>query len=249
VYFLSRCKVGTTVRTAGGPRGDVGRWLAAQDQPVVDEPVWLGTRARVWCRLIAVRVPPPVAAERRRKMHADAQREGQVVSAARLAFADWTVLVTNVPRARLSVREAVVLARVRWQIELVFKRWKDGGRVDAWRSAKPWRILCEVYAKLIGQVVQHWLLLIGCWDLPARSLAKAGAVVRAEVPALVRTLAQGGRGLGALRQLARLLQALPGVTRRRQRPALHQLLADPTLQPGVLEHLDGDDLAFLADVA
>ncbi len=122
VFLLSRCKVGTTVITADGQCREVGLFLAAQSQTVVDVPVWLGARVRLRCRLIAVRVPPQVAAERRRKLHADAQRDGQTVSTARLELADWTVRVTNVPMERLRVRAALVLARVRGQIAMVFKR-------------------------------------------------------------------------------------------------------------------------------
>jgi hypothetical protein len=249
VFFLSRCKVGTTVRTADGQCRPVGRFLATQHQPVVDVWVRLGARARLRCRLIAVRVPPAVAAERRRKLHADAQREGQTVSTARLELADWTVLVTNVPPDRLSVREALVLARARWQIELLFKRWKAGGQVDTWRSAQPWRILCEVYAKLLGQVVQHWLLLTGCWDRPDRSLTKAAAVVRAAAAALAQAVAQAARLRDQVRQVVRLLQSVSGVGRRRQRPALHLLLADPARQPCAVQELNLHRLAALADVA
>ena len=34
------------------------------------------------------------------------------------------------------------------------------GYVDESRSAKPWRILCEVYAKLFAMLVQHWMFLV-----------------------------------------------------------------------------------------
>ena len=68
------------------------------------------------------------------------------------ALAAWTVYVTNVPVALLSLDEALVLARCRWQIELLFKLWKQEGRIDESRSEQPWRVLCEVYAKLLGMV-------------------------------------------------------------------------------------------------
>ena len=37
------------------------------------------------------------------------------------ALATWTLLVTNLPSACLTLHEALVLGRVRWQIELLFK--------------------------------------------------------------------------------------------------------------------------------
>src|SRR6266849_11174778 len=64
-----------------------------------------------------------------------------------------TILITNVPQELLSIDEALVLARCRWQIELCWKLWKQVGKVDTWRSAKPYRILTEIYAKLLGCLI------------------------------------------------------------------------------------------------
>ena len=67
---------------------------------------------------------------------------------------------------------------MRWQIELLFKLWKSHGRVDESRSTKPWRILCEVYAKLLAMLVQHWVFLVSFWAYPDRSLTKAAQTVQ-----------------------------------------------------------------------
>ncbi len=230
VLYLSRLKTGVVVTTADGRVWELGRLLAERAQAVVDEPVVIGGRQRLACRLIAVRVPAQGAAERRRKRHADAQREGTRVSSARLALADWTVLVTNVPAGRLTVAEALVLLRARWQSELVFKLWKDFGRVDESRSAKPWRIRGEVYAKLVAMVVQHWLLITTCWTMPDWSLRKAAAALREEVPALLWAWGQPADLARVLGHIARVVVAAGGVGRRSQRPAAHQLWHDPSLQ-------------------
>jgi hypothetical protein len=230
-HYLSRLKAGVVVFTADGQRWDAGRLLAAQPTAVIDLAVALGVAERLPCRLIAVRVPAAVAAERRRKLRAAARREGQTVSAARLALADWTVVVTNLPADRLTVAEALVLVRVRWQIELLFKLWKAEGKVDEWRSAKPWRILCEVYAKLIGMVVQHWLILTAGWTAPDASLPKAAAVIRLEIAALARVLADPVRLRACLATIAATVRHAGRVTRRRRRPATIQLLSNPSRQP------------------
>ena len=54
-------------------------------------------------------------------------RRGYPVSPARLRGADWTILITTAPPAQLTAEAVLVLARVRWQIELRFKLWQDQG--------------------------------------------------------------------------------------------------------------------------
>ena len=145
-----------------------------------------------------------------------------------MALADWTILLTNVPVERLSAEEALVLVRARWQIELLFKRWKSLGRLDEWRSAQPWRILSEVYAKLIGLVVQQWVLVVGCWADAERSLAKASQVVRQHTLALAQGFDTHDTCVAALIRLTAAMRVGCRLTRRKQRPSTAQLLLDPS---------------------
>lgn len=227
VYWLSRLQVQTAVFDAQGRRLDLPRWLPRTGPAVLDLPVRLGADHRLPARLLAVRVPPEVAAERRRKLHAEARHKGQTVSQARLALADWTLLVTNVPPARLTVAEALVLARARWQIELLFKLWKEHGHVDESRSDKPWRILCEVYAKLLGVLIQHWCVLVGGWALPDRSLVKMAQTVRAHAVLLASAFRGVLSLVAALAQLRDCLAVSSRVNRRRKAPSTCQLLLHP----------------------
>src|SRR6266516_1908500 len=189
-YWLSRLHFGTAVYDAQGRRWDVLDLLVAQGAGAqVDLPIALGAQQRLPARLLAVRVPQEVADQRRRRLRASTRDRGRTPSAARLAWCDWTLLVTNVPPELLSLREALVLARARWQIELLFKLWKSHGHIDESRSGKPWRVLCEVYAKLLAMVVQHWLLLTGCWAYPDRSPVKAAQTVRQHAMHLASALA------------------------------------------------------------
>jgi Transposase DDE domain len=228
VYWLTRLKGGTRVVDAAGQACTTPAYLRAHAQMPLDCVVQVGTDAPLPARLLAVPVPPAVAAERRRQLRAAARREGETPNATRLAWADWTLLLTNVPAALLSVPEALVLLRVRWQIELLFKLWKAQRRLAQWHSTHPWHVLCELYAKLLGLVVQHWLLLVGCWPWPEHSLVRAARALRDQLGIL----------LGAFRGAWPLEQAVQEVvvglstcrrTARRPRPHTYQLLHDPTL--------------------
>ena len=79
--------------------------LAAPGTAQVDLSIALGVQQRLPARLLAVRVSQEVADQRRRRLRATARDRGRTPSAARLAWADWTLLVTNVPPALLSLRE------------------------------------------------------------------------------------------------------------------------------------------------
>lgn len=227
-YFLSRLDLQTTVFSAAGDRLDLVTWLGGLNRRRLSLPVTLGVAARLPGRVLAVRVPRRVAAARRHAIRADATREGQTPSARKVALADWTLLVTNAPPDLLAIREALVLARARWQIELLFKLWKSGGSLDEWRSANPDRVLCEVYAKLTALVIQHWLLLTGCWLFADRSLTKAAQTVRDHAVALLLVLSSRPALLVILRAIGRGLAFGCRLNHRRRKPNLFQLLTDPT---------------------
>src|SRR5262249_4223260 len=160
-YWLSRLKSGPTAHDERGRRIDLVAFLRAAGEADVDVNILLGSKQRLACRLIARPVPAEVAALRRRRLLAKGADPGDRPRALRLALCAWTILVTNVPRELLNVGEAVALARMRWQIELVFKLWKSRGGIDAYRSGKPQSALCEVYGKLLAQVVRHWVIVAG----------------------------------------------------------------------------------------
>lgn len=225
-FFLSRLQVQTAVFDRAGKRLDLPRWLKAQGPRPIDVPVAIGAEHRVPVRLLAVPVPEAVANERRRKLKAEAKRKGRTVRADRLQLAGWTILVTNVPPELLTLEEALVLYRVRWQVEVLFNLWKQYGQLDTWRSAKPWRILCEVYAKLLALVIQHWVLLVGSWAFPNRSLVKAAQTVRHSTMLLASALVGLLELATALEQICRCLAAGCRMNRRKQAPNTYQLLLD-----------------------
>ncbi len=95
-----------------------------------------------------------------------------------MALADWTILLTDTPAKHLRLEEALVLLRERWQMEWLDKLWKQYGQIDEWRTTNCWRVLCELYAKLFGMVLQHWLMVLFAWQNAQRSLVKLAQVVR-----------------------------------------------------------------------
>ena len=223
-YWLSRFKSGTVMYDTDGRRIDLVAWLRAAGGADVDRDVVLGSQRRMACRLIARRVPAAVATQRRQRLLDKSQRRGDRPSALSLALCEWTILVTNVPRDLLNVEEAIALARMRWQIELIFKLWKSHGEVDQWCGDDPDSVLCQVYGKLLAQVVQHWVIVAGAWSLVDRSLTKAARVVRDLALSLVAAMRSVRRLREVLGQARRLMGVVARMERRKKRLSAHAMI-------------------------
>ncbi len=188
VYFLMRLKEGIIV-WCEGQRVDVLDLLPQHIGERVELVVDLGAdKAVKGVRLLAERVPHHVVAKRHERLWEAARDHGRPVSECALQWAHWTILLTNVPACMLTHEHALALQRALWQIELLFKLWKQDALIDEWNGTKPWRVLCEVYAKLLAMVVQHWFILLSCWDDPHRSLPALAKGLREQVPVLVHGL-------------------------------------------------------------
>ncbi len=176
-YWLSRLQPRTGVLTLDGEPVDV---LALLKQGITRQEmmVRIGASEQLEARLLLWKLPEQARARRRAKMKENAQKHGRALTAESLAWCDWNFLITNVSAKKLNFDECFVLYGVRWQIELLFKLWKTHGKLGHSRSENPQRILCEVYAKLLGVLIQHWIVLTGLWQIQERSLVKGCQMVR-----------------------------------------------------------------------
>lgn len=93
-------------------------------------------------RLVAIKKPAEVAAAARAKATREAQRGGHKLSPSTLVAAEWVILVTSLEADAFSADDILALYRLRWRIELAFKRLKSivglkGPPGTDERSAKP----------------------------------------------------------------------------------------------------------------
>lgn len=220
-YWLSRLKVHTTVCDAHGHRLNLLKTLRAAGSRALDLDVLLGTEGHLACRLVAQQVPAEAATKRRKRLRDEARRRNESASELALALADWTVLVTNVPRRLLNVAEAMALARMRWQIELLFKLWKSHGGIDEWIGSRSDKALCAVYGKLLAMVVQHWTIVTGCWAQPDRSPTKAARVVGALALSLAVALQSLKRLLWVLSRAVQLMKLACRMEHHTRSPTAH----------------------------
>ncbi|MFI5461321.1 MAG: IS4 family transposase [Isosphaerales bacterium] len=231
-FWISRLQLGVTVSDSDGRELSLLDFLQGRldaGQRMIDMPILLGATHRLACRLIAVRIPQEVASRRRQQAHEKAAKHGRAASVAYLRWQDWTIFVTNCEPERLTWKAVVILYRVRWQIELMFKLWKSHNGLAQHRpeASAPER-LALIYAKLIGVVVQHWILVTATWNCSRHSLMKAAATVREWITNLAEHLDNPERLVETLGRLATTLEG-DCVERRQKQPSLFQLLEDPEL--------------------
>jgi hypothetical protein len=236
-YFLSRLQFGTEMRLRKGvadesPSGPVVAllpWLAQQRGPFVDQLIYLGQEKKLACRLIAWRLPAEQANRRRQKLRQETwQKKGRAPSAERLAWCDWTILVTNVPADKLTPAEAAILYRARWQVELLFKRWKSLNLVALLSGTTVARQMVRVWARLLTCLVQHWLLLASVWGDPSKSLSKASQALREFAGRLAASLR---KGFGLVKVIAEVCAVLQNTCKRnkRSKPGTFEMLNDSRL--------------------
>lgn len=223
IFFLIRLKDPITV-WINDQRMELLGCLPLDGQVPLDTHARLGAKGELEVRLLAWRVPDETVAKREARIREYARTHQKPVQARTLALARWTIVVTSVPAHLLSLHEAQALLRARWQIELLFKLWKDQCLLDEWRTKNPQRILCELYAKLLAVLVQHWLTILSCWDDPHRSMIAVASQIREQVSTLVHGFT--GR-LSLHKALVLIVQSIQGncsIPARAKRPSASRLL-------------------------
>ena len=230
-HVLSRLLTQTALYTPAGTRLLLTELLAATHAATLDRPLLLGGRVRWPCRFLAQRLPDKDAALRLARQADDARQAGTPLPQEARALSHWLLLVTSLSEDQVTLPEAFVLYRLRWQVELLFKRWKSLGEIDAWRSARPARILCEVYAKLLGAVLLHWLIVVAGWQRADKSLWQATQAVRGRALAVLSSFQHGRARLKQeLRLLATILTTCR-MTARHARPLAYQRALAVTQPP------------------
>ena len=151
----------------------------------VDVPAWLGRLGRRKyaqrevavegishpMRLCAIRVSGEVASRQKADVRESARKNGREPSELSLRLCDYIIVVTSLPQAEFNAHAVLQLYRLRWQIELAFKRLKsilgtghvpkvDPQSSRAWLQAK--LLTCLLIEKIIleSEVFSPWGFLL-----------------------------------------------------------------------------------------
>jgi len=99
----------------------------AAKRGLIDCPIWIKPKrgAPLALRLVAIKKPQQAAVEARRKARRTAQKGGHQLSKQTLEAADWVIMVTSLAPDEFTTDDVLALYRLRWRIELGFKRLKS----------------------------------------------------------------------------------------------------------------------------
>ena len=108
------------------------------------------------------------------KIRRDAARKGNQVQPATLRFAEYVIVFTTFPEPPFSAADVLEWYRLRWQVELVFKRFKSLAQLghlpkyDDDDSAKAW-LYGKLFVALLVEKLIHHARAISPWgyDVPA----------------------------------------------------------------------------------
>lgn len=144
------------LQRASGQPFDLLEWLR-QPEPGLRELqlwcVWQGRRYQV--RLLACPLPPEQAARARKRRAGRAKRKQRRSRAEAALLAGWLLLVSTLSVKEWPAEELLRLYRARWQVELVFKRFKQLLRVRALRCKREEVAEATIRALLIAWVLQE----------------------------------------------------------------------------------------------
>jgi hypothetical protein len=124
---------------------DLAQPLVVGEAMDVEVQVPVENRAPIQGRLIAMRLPQQAADRARKRL----ERDHKKISARMLAACDFVTLFTTAKRERLDTERCLHGYRLRWQIELQFKRWKSLCNFDRLPNQRDDTTLAWLYGKVL----------------------------------------------------------------------------------------------------
>jgi hypothetical protein len=154
-FIVRRGLTGCTVLDMEGRKLDSKRVLAApRDGGTLDIPVLVppppGAKAEpIRARLVVQPLPEDRVAGAQRRARKRAKKEGRTITQKRLQAAQLCMLLTSLDRESADADTVLRLYRLRWQIEIAFKRLKSLARLADVQAKDPRLVRSCLFAKLI----------------------------------------------------------------------------------------------------
>ena len=159
-FFLSHYRYGTNIYDARTDQ-QIQLGQALKGSPV-DIEILAGAEEKLPCRLVAVKLPDHVAAERRREAKKDRDKRLNH-SQEYMELLSWAIFITNIDKEVWGPCEILNAYRVRWHIEIIFKGWKSHLKMEGLVPEAPkanrngekylWRYKCRLDSAILMMLI------------------------------------------------------------------------------------------------
>ncbi len=154
-FFITRFRYGTTLLDPNtGQSIDLHKKLRThrlKGNTVLEMNVLVGKKKQVPMRLVAIKAPPQIEQQRKRKANKDRNKKANH-SKEYMELLGWTILLTNIDSNWLEPQQLLEAYGFRWRIEIIFKCWKSkfgfANLFDKKKSMTPARAMISFYLLL-----------------------------------------------------------------------------------------------------
>lgn len=141
----------------GAPFDLVGMLARAPERGIAEADVRIAVdrseKRLVAMRLVVLRLSEAEAAKARRRARKKSRKQGKTPQDKTLIAAGHVLLLTSLDAGRFPAADVLALYRLRWQIELAFKRLKSLLHLDDLPARDPDLARCWIYAKLVAALL------------------------------------------------------------------------------------------------
>lgn len=170
-WFLTRIPEGTVICDAEGEELDLPKLLRRERSGLLEMKVRVGRVNPLEGRLVAARIEPEKAAERRRQLRRKLREEGKTPRRDQIEMCDWVVVFTNAESDLIDGEPVAQLYRARWMLEIFFKGMKSGQDLEKWSRHRTNEntIQCLAYAQMMIGVmsINLWRMMGRCRFWPS----------------------------------------------------------------------------------
>lgn len=161
-YFLSRFRYGINIYDVN--TGKRIQLLEMLNRGILDTRVLIGADVKFECRIVAIKLPEHIVAERRRKAKKDRDKRLNH-SEEFMDLLSWSIFITNIDKKLWAADMIMKAYRLRWHIEIIFKGWKSHFNIaslvpEGPKSNRNSKKYLSLYKNRIDSVIYMILLFI-----------------------------------------------------------------------------------------
>jgi hypothetical protein len=165
-FFLNRIKPQTAIfkivdnKYVPVSMKGIIKHLRKTKKPFIEKELYVGHRKFLPCRVVFSLVPEDKLKEKKKRHLVRSKRRGGKVDPKVLEAIDLNIFITNTTKEQVPAFEVFNIYKLRWQIELIFKTWKQICGISQNKQAKGIRVEIIIYAQLLWIIINWGIISV-----------------------------------------------------------------------------------------